>query len=201
MAGVLSAPDSVRAFVAIRLAPEVNEAVAAFQAGLRRLGGDIAWVKSDNFHLTLRFLGNRAGAQLIDAMIEGLRSIAAATAPLVVEARGAGAFPSLNRPRVIWIGLKDDDRELLRVADAVEALSVKCGLEPEKRRFTPHLTIGRVRNPSRNPALRDALATAAERSFGTSTIGAVTLYRSHLSPHGATYEAIATLPFTKPAPG
>jgi RNA 2',3'-cyclic 3'-phosphodiesterase len=185
--------ETVRAFVAIQLSAEVNEAVATFQAGLRRLGGEISWTGPANFHLTLRFLGNRVAPGLVAAMIEGLRPIAATTSPFTVHARGAGAFPSLNRPRVIWIGLPDG--KLIEVARQVEALSVKCGLEPENRGFTPHLTIGRVRNPARNAALREALEAAADRDFGSSLIASIALYRSHLSPGGAKYEPLAALPF------
>jgi RNA 2',3'-cyclic 3'-phosphodiesterase len=185
--------DGVRAFIAIRLAPEVNEAVAHFQAGLRKLGHDISWTAPDNFHLTLRFLGNRVALDIVEKMIDGLRAIAAAIPPFVVNARGAGAFPSLNRPRVIWIGLADGT--LVEVAAKVEALSVKHGFEPQRRGFTPHLTIGRVRNPSRNAKMRDALAAAADHDFGSSRIASIALYRSQLSPHGARYEALATLPF------
>jgi len=185
--------ETVRAFVAIRLSPEVNEAVATFQAGLRRLGGEISWTAPTNFHLTLRFLGNRVAPEVVMAMIEGLRPIASAVPPFTIYARGAGAFPSLNRPRVIWIGLSDG--ELIEVAHQVEALSVRCGLEPENRGFTPHLTIGRVRNPSRNAMMREALEAAADRDFGSSLIASMTLYRSHLSPDGAKYEPLAVLPF------
>jgi RNA 2',3'-cyclic 3'-phosphodiesterase len=184
--------DGIRAFIAIRLAAEVNEAIADFQAGLRKLGGDISWTAPDNFHLTLRFLGNRVTLDVIDKMIDGLRDIAAQTPPFILDARGAGAFPSLNRPRVIWIGLAD--RRLVELAGRVEALSIARGFEPERRGFTPHLTIGRVRNPSRNPGMRDALSAAAERDFGASRVASMALYRSHLSPHGAKYEALATLP-------
>ena len=84
---------------------------------------------------------------------------------------------------------------LIEVARQVEALSVKCGLEPENRGFTPHLTIGRVRNPARNAALREALEAAADRDFGSSLIASIALYRSRLSPGGAKYEPLAALPF------
>lgn len=185
--------DRVRAFVAIRLSPEIDEAVAGFQAKLRKLGGEISWTNPASFHLTLRFLGNRVAPAEVEKMIDGLQPIAAATAPFMVNAHGAGAFPSLNRPRVIWIGLADG--QLGEVAAKVEALSVKCGFEPEARRFNPHLTIGRVRKPSRNPRMREALEAAADHHFGSCLITSMALYRSHLSPHGATYEALATLPF------
>jgi RNA 2',3'-cyclic 3'-phosphodiesterase len=185
--------DGVRAFVAVRLSPEVDEEVERFQSSLRRLGGQISWTRPASFHLTLRFLGNRVAPGLIEAMIEGLRPIAAATAPLTLAVRGSGAFPSLNRPRVIWVGLANE--AIVEVARQVEALSVRCGFEPEKRRFTSHLTIGRVRNPSRNPKMREALELAAERDFGICVIASMALYRSHLSPKGATYETLATLAF------
>jgi 2'-5' RNA ligase len=185
--------DGIRAFVAIRLAPEIDDAIARFQDKLRKLDGEVSWTRAAAFHLTLRFLGNRVTLQTIEQMRRGLRSITDATAPFIAQARGAGAFPSINRPRVIWIGLLDG--QLVRLAAEVEALSVKCGFEPERRPFTPHLTIGRVRNPMRNPRMRQALEAAANLDFGSCSIEFMTLYRSHLSPHGATYEALAMLPF------
>jgi 2'-5' RNA ligase len=185
--------DEIRAFVAVRLSPEIEDAVAQFQAKLRRLGGEVSWTRRAAFHLTLRFLGNRVPPPAVRQMSEGLRVIAAGIVPFTVQARGAGAFPSLNRVRVIWIGLAG--AELVPLAAQVEALAVDCGFEPERRAFTAHLTIGRVRNPSPNPRLRKALEEAADLDFGSCLIGQMTLYRSHLSPHGATYEALATLPF------
>jgi 2'-5' RNA ligase len=121
-----------------------------------------------------------------------LRPVASATAPMTVRARGAGAFPSLNRPRVIWVGLPD--QSLADAAAKVETVCVKCGLQPEKRRFMPHLTIGRVRAPARNPQMREALEAAADRDFGGSGVAAMTVYRSRLSPRGAVYEVLAELP-------
>jgi len=185
--------EGIRAFVAIRLSPEVDEAMAQFQSSLRKLGGDISWTNPAAFHLTLRFLGNRVSPAHVEKMIDGLRPIAATTAPFMLQARGAGAFPSLNRPRVIWVGLADG--ALAGVAGKVEALSVRCGFEPEKRRFNPHLTLGRVRNRSRNARLSEALEVAAGRDFGSCLITSMALYRSHLSPKGAQYEALATLAF------
>ncbi len=185
--------EEIRAFVALRLSPEIDEAIARFQNKLRKPGGEISWTKPAAFHLTLRFLGNRVPLEIIEQMGHGLRSIADATAPFIVQARGAGAFPSMNRPRVIWIGLVDG--QLVPLAAEVEALSIKCGFEPQRRPFTPHLTIGRVRNPTRNPRMRQELEAAADLDFGCCPIEFMTLYRSHLSPRGATYEALATLPF------
>src|SRR5690349_3768191 len=95
-----SMADEIRAFVAIRLSPEINEAVAQFQAKLRTLGGEISWTKPSAFHLTLRFFGNRVPMAKIEEIAKGLRVIAAEVAPFTAEAHGAGAFPSANRPRV-----------------------------------------------------------------------------------------------------
>lgn len=189
----MSMADEIRAFVAVRLAPEIDDAIARFQAKLRRLRGEISWTRPAAFHLTLRFLGNRVPPPLIEQISRGLRVIAAGTVPFTIQARGAGAFPSLNRVRVIWIGLAGP--ALLPLAAQVEALAVRCGFEPERRAFTPHLTIGRVRNPAPNPRLRKALEEAAELDFGSCRIRQMALYRSNLSPHGATYEALAALPF------
>jgi 2'-5' RNA ligase len=183
----------IRAFVAIRLSAEVDATVAGFQTTLRGLGREVSWTGSSAFHLTLRFLGNRVPPGQIEQIIDGLGPIARATAPFTLQVHGAGAFPSLNRPRVIWVGLADGP--IVDLAAKVEALSLRCGFEPEPRRFTPHLTIGRVRNPTRNPGLTQSLGAAAEQDFGSCRISSMALYRSHLSPRGAAYEALATLNF------
>lgn len=189
MSGEVSS-EGIRAFVAVKLGPEVESAVAAFQKRLRRLVQGVAWTNPDNFHLTLRFLGSNVPADPLRAIEEGLEAIAQSTRSFTVEVCGAGAFPSLGRPRVIWVGLQES--ELQALADKVEALAVAAGLPPEERPFSPHLTLGRVRVPVRSPALQKELEEAAGLSFGHSTIAEVTLFQSLLSPRGASYRALAS---------
>lgn len=185
-------PDKIRAFVAVRLAAQVESEIGAFVETLRRLNADISWVGRDRFHVTLRFLGDEFSAQAIPQLSDALARVAAAGAPFEVEARGAGAFPNLERPRVIWIALPSV--QLTQLGERVEAAAVDCGLERERRPYSPHLTIGRVRNSRGLSAVRSALLAAADRDFGSSRIETLTLYRSILGNGPATYTELARFP-------
>ena len=183
----------IRAFVAIRLGAETERALGGLIDELRAPGDGISWARRANLHLTLRFLGAAVDSVLIPALIQRLNAIAGETAPFGVAVRGIGAFPNLSRPRVIWAGLEGE--ELLALASRVESAAVESGFEPERRPYSPHLTIGRVRDLRRWAPLRPRLETAAQREFGCSTIEAMTLYESRLSSAGATYQEIARFPF------
>ena len=185
--------NKIRAFVAIRLSAETERALHGLIDELRVPGDGISWAPRANLHLTLRFLGAAVDSGLIPPLIERLNAIAGETAPFAVAARGIGAFPDLSRPRVIWAALEGE--ELLALASRVEKAAVESGFEAERRPYSPHLTIGRVRDLRRWARLRPQLETAAEREFGRSTIEAMTLYESRLSSAGATYLELARFGF------
>ncbi len=185
--------NKIRAFVAIRLGAETERALHDLIDELRAHGDGISWARRANLHLTLRFLGAAVDSGLIPPLIERLNTTAEETAPFAVAARGIGAFPNLSRPRVIWAGLEGE--ELLALASRVEKAAVESGFEAERRPYSPHLTIGRVRDLRRWTPLRQRLETAAEREFGCSTIEAMTLYESRLSSEGAIYREIARFGF------
>ena len=137
-------PETVRAFVAVSVDDAVENAVAALVDELRagRNDGGIRWVRRGNLHLTLKFLGPAVPAGKLEPLKPMLERIAAETAPFELSVRGVGGFPSLERPRVIWVGLEGEG--LGQLARRVEEAAVRCGFEAEKRAFTGHLTIGRV---------------------------------------------------------
>jgi 2'-5' RNA ligase len=146
--------------------------------------------------LTLRFLGNAIDAKRIAALHEKLNEIAAQTAPFVIDTRGTGAFPNLGRPRVIWAGLAGN--ELVRLAARVEDAAVDASFTRERRPYSPHLTIGRVRDLRGWSAARRAIESAAGREFGSSTCESMILYRSVLGPETSTYHELARFGFSRP---
>ncbi len=183
----------IRAFVAVRLGAETEHALDGLIDELRAPGDGISWARRANLHLTLRFLGAAVDSSLIPPLIDKLDAIARARAPFAVAARGIGAFPNLAHPRVIWAGLEGE--ELLALASCVETAAVESGFEAERRPYSPHLTIGRVRDLRGWALLRPQLETTASRDFGRSTIEAMTLYESRLSSAGATYRELARFEF------
>lgn len=189
MEGAAPFPDRVRAFVALRMSAEVEDALAEFVETLRASSSGVRWVRRANLHLTLRFLGDRVAAEQLEQVHQALKEIAARTAPFVIGVRGTGTFPNSERPQVVWVGLASS--ELVDLAGRVEAAAVRCGLAPERRPFSPHLTIGRVRHRHGWAAVRGALNDAATRDFGATRADSIVLYRSVLGPETSTYSELA----------
>ena len=186
----------VRAFVAVRMNEQVEDSVAKTIDELRRPDDGVRWVPRANLHITLKFLGAAVDSHRLQQLTAGLRQLATRTAPFEVAAAGIGAFPNLEHPRAIWVGLHNvESGALAALAARLETVAAEYGFEREKRRWSGHLTIGRVRGESIKDETRDALNGLRDRNFGVSKIESITLYRSHLGPNAATYEALATFLF------
>lgn len=170
-----------------RLAAEVDS--------LRRVACDVAWVSADNLHVTLKFLGQVAVAS-VSGIEAALAVAAAAQAPFTVGLRGLGAFPTPGRPRVLWAGAADGAPAAVRLAGAVDEALAGVGCARESRAFTPHVTLGRVREPRRPAALAAALAAGEHRDFGRIAVERLSLMQSRLSPSGARYTELRALTLT-----
>jgi 2'-5' RNA ligase len=186
----------VRAFVAVRMSEQVEQSVATAIDELRRPHDGVRWVPRPNLHITLKFLGPSVDSHRLQSLTAGLHQLATKTEPFAVAAAGLGAFPALEHPRAIWVGLHSVEAgALAALAARLETVAAEHGFEREKRRFTGHLTIGRVGDLPVATRTREALHAMRERQFGVSAIESLTLYRSHLDTAGASYEALATFLF------
>jgi RNA 2',3'-cyclic 3'-phosphodiesterase len=186
----------VRAFIALRMNEQVEDAVAKAIDELRRSHDSVRWVPRANLHITLKFLGPAVDLRRLQRLTSGLQQLAAKTAPFEIAARGIGAFPDLRHPKAIWVGLHSvESGALSALAARLEAVASDYGFEREKRRWSGHLTIGRVDERRIPRETRDALEALHNREFGVSRIESLTLYRSHLSDAPARYEALATFLF------
>lgn len=185
-------PDGVRAFLAIRMAPEVEQAVIDFIASMQASGKShrdgVRWIGRSNLHVTLRFLGDRIAGAALDRLDDALGEIATATPAFTIDVRGIGVFPNPARPRLIWVGLESPN--LRTLAAQVEGAAVAAGLSPEERGFTPHLTIGRIRDLTGLNELRRAIEAARNRDFGRTHVKSLILYRSILGGNAPTYEEL-----------
>jgi 2'-5' RNA ligase len=188
-----SLPAQVRAFIAVRMSEEVESALAEFIEAQRLAGDGIQWVRHADLHVTLKFLGPAVESGKLAPLAEMLERVARATAPFTVVARGIGGFPDLMRPRVIWAGLESEALAVL--AREVELAAERCGFERERRGWSGHLTIGRVRNLRTARAALRALEREREHAFGVAQVSAMALIRSHLAPAGSTYEPLASFAF------
>jgi 2'-5' RNA ligase len=182
---------TIRAFIAILLDDRVRETVGGVIERLRPLCSAVAWVPARNLHITLQFLGEQSEERLAEAEA-ALAEAAVADGPMDLTFHGIGAFPGLERPRILWIGLAHGALETRRLqARVAEALAAR-GFPREERPWHPHLTVGRVHDERRwrreaGPPLHRALAEAATTTFGTLRVTEVALMQSDLSPTGARY--------------
>jgi RNA 2',3'-cyclic 3'-phosphodiesterase len=190
---VTHATETLRAFVAVRLTADMRARLGEETARLRALHPGVAWVAPENLHLTLKFLG-RVQAPTLERLVMALERAVADHAPFPLDCVGLGAFPTTLRPRVIWAGVTDGARQTARLAGAVEQALAPLGFTPGARPFSAHVTLGRLRAPQKTPALARALEDGQGRAFGRMQVTAIALVRSDLSPRGARYTDVATVP-------
>jgi 2'-5' RNA ligase len=197
----------MRLFVAIELPDGARARLADLAQRLAPVTESVGWVAPEAYHLTLKFLGEVADEARKEVEAACAAAAAAVKGPFEVRLCGAGAYPSLRRPRVIWAGV-DAPEALARLAAAVEEELEPLGFPREKRPWTAHVTLGRVRAPHarRRPrpgrkappddgaALGAAIAALAEFDGGTVPVREVSLMRSELRRTGAIYTPIGRYP-------
>jgi RNA 2',3'-cyclic 3'-phosphodiesterase len=171
----------VRTFVALELSKDIRDQLASAQDTIRGCKARLTFVDPENIHITLKFLGEVDEKRLQNVM-NALRSIT--FSPFTVKA-GAVTVNSPKNPRTVWCAIDDSgkgDQILSRIESALGPL----GFESEKRRFTPHATLARVK--SSDPSLLSALNNLKTETYGSCTISGLTLKKSLLLPHGPVYE-------------
>jgi 2'-5' RNA ligase len=181
---------AVRAFFAWALPEGARAEVAAQARALRARpnGEGVRWVRSEGYHVTLRFLGNVA-VDRVPELVSAVEGALSGAKSFLVTLGAPRAFPSERRPRVVVLPL-EPEAELAALAERIEGAVVACGLPPEKRRFRGHLTLGRVRG-RRLPEL----AVPAVRTSALAVCDVV-LFQSDLGRDGARYTPLARLPLT-----
>lgn len=181
-----------RLFIACHLSESALKAIQAVQNQLKSLAG-VRWTKPSQFHLTLQFLGDTPSAK-IDPLIATLHTALSETPAFSLAVEGLGVFPTLKRPRVIWLGFGEGTQALTQLQRKVVQATAEHGFEAEKRRYSPHLTLGRV-NQGVSAAERAEIGRHIEAlnigHVATSPVETVSLIRSQLKPSGAVYTTLA----------
>ena len=185
----------LRCFLAIELPAPLQDAIHASTEQARRgLGSDLVrWVASHNVHLTLKFLGDTAppGIHLIEA---ALNAEAPQYKAFDVLIRGFGAFPSDRKPRVLWVGMSAPPA-LTSLQRELDVATARLGYDSEEREFSPHLTVGRVRqniNAAGLQRIRDVLEQTSVGELGSLRVDAVHLFKSELEATGSVYTKLCT---------
>jgi 2'-5' RNA ligase len=182
-------PPTIRTFIALELPPSVISLLEKVQEDLKSMRLRAKWVRPENIHLTLKFLGNinpvdtdKIGAAMTDAVDD--------FAPLNLVAGGVGVFPGIKRPRVIWLGLGGQIQLLIAMQRVLEDNLAALGFKKEKRPFKGHLTLGRFRqtvNPNTIHQIMRQYANGYSKEF---TARRIILFKSDLKPTGAVYSQL-----------
>lgn len=181
----------MRAFVAIELSEELRRSLAAVSRELGALPADVKWVSHDSFHITLQFLGE-VSPQLLPQLFAAIEDSASMAGPFTLTVGGIGTFPAGHRPRVIWAGGRAP-HILYTMQQRLAGNLSRLGFVPDHR-FSPHVTLGRVRSPRNLALLLEALPRYAGHVFGQQQVETIALMESHLTPAGAIYTRVQAFP-------
>ncbi|HBE73279.1 MAG TPA: RNA 2',3'-cyclic phosphodiesterase [candidate division Zixibacteria bacterium] len=180
----------LRCFVALEVPADIQEILGRASARLAGSGADVGWVKPENIHLTLKFLGEIPQGRALQVGMAVSR-LKGRIGPVPAALGGLGAFPVLHKPRVVWAGLSQGTEECGRVFAAVEGELADMGFQREEREFSPHLTLGRVRSDRNVGELVKLIGETGLEPVEFS-LKALTLMKSSLTPQGSVYEPMNT---------
>lgn len=183
----------IRAFLAIDLPASLRPVLSRAQEELKKSGADVKWVPVGNIHITLKFFGNITDLQVAN-ISEAVAATAAGQKPFSLMVTDAGAFPSPKSPRVVWLGIGGDLEVLRDFHRRLETSFAALGFPPEDRPFAPHLTLGRVKSPAGRVALTQCLVNLPPPEAAPFQVSEIVLFRSNLSPKGATYLPLKVIP-------
>lgn len=186
-------PGMLRAFVAVEMPEPIRAALQEIQSGLKQFKIRARWVRPENIHLTLKFLGNIPAGH-VPSIGRALSESVRARGPFGLPAVGMGVFPGLQRPRVIWVGLSDRSQALVRLQQDIDARLAALGFPREEKRFQGHVTIGRFADRGSPGPVAEALKQFGAQGVGTLEVREVVLFRSDLRPEGPVYTALARAP-------
>jgi len=180
--------ETVRSFIAFDIDNElVVRRLSEIQGMLVNTGANLKLVKPQNIHVTMRFLGNIT-LHMVDLIHEEMKQVS--FTPFDIELKGLGAFPSLRYARVVWTGIRKGADELVNVFNQLEPRLRKLGFKPDRKGFSPHLTIARVRTGRHKAELVKCVEELADYEFGVIKADCLRLKKSVLTPKGPIYTTL-----------
>jgi 2'-5' RNA ligase len=186
----------IRSFLAFEMPVKIREIVSRTLKEIKKLPLDVRWVGADNIHITVVFMGNISQDDLMPIR-KAVSKICKRYGPFNVTLTGSGIFGSLRNPRVFWMGLDGDLTRMSYFRNSLQKNLTPFGIKEEKRRFKPHLTLGRFRKgPGSNVNMYELLSEYQNITSPTCTVEELILFRSELRPGGAIYSKLEAWPLT-----
>jgi len=184
----------LRTFLALDIGKTIRDRLITLQETLGRAAADVKWVEPENLHVTLLFLGEVDDRELPAICRAAQEAVADLPAfPLSIE--GAGCFPNPRRPRVLWVGVGQGLQEVVAIHDAMEGKLLELGCyRREERKFTPHITLGRVKQDDSGEDLSMALQRKADWEGGSIDVREVLVMSSELTSQGPIYTVLSRAP-------
>jgi RNA 2',3'-cyclic 3'-phosphodiesterase len=186
----------VRLFIAIAIPEQIRASFASLLKEFRAIAPQAKWVRAENLHVTLKFLGETESAKL--AAFENALSAVRSSEPVNLEFRNLGFFPNEKRAHVFWTGMETSANLKTLVSD-IDQAAHRLGFPLEERPFTPHLTLARFSLPGVPPKLLQAAKEKSSQPFGSLRTGEFHLIESKLKPAGAEYTTVQTFHFATEA--
>jgi len=182
----------MRTFVAIELKPDVKKNLSEFMKKLDSHNPNIRWIKDQGMHLTLKFIG-----EITENKAKNIRSVLNELELkhelFQMTLVGTGTFPPRSRhPRILWVGI-EENRQLISLQSEIESLLERMSISREKRRFFPHLTLGRVKSNHNITQVLEELSDNKDTEFGSQEVEEITFFRSTLKPTGAEYNTLSKI--------
>ncbi|MDO9565274.1 MAG: RNA 2',3'-cyclic phosphodiesterase [Candidatus Desulfaltia sp.] len=190
-------PDIIRTFIGFELPEKIRSFIGSIQENLKSNQLDAQWVQTKNIHLTLKFLGNinKDDSQKVG---EAIFKSAADHAPISLTAKGIGAFPGINRPSVLWVGIKGQIDMLIQLQRSLDDQLEKIGFSRENRPFKGHLTLARVKKQLDQAKLIDAIKKYKELESEPFIADNIVLFKSDLKSTGAIYTKLVSVSLKNP---
>ena len=186
--------ETIRAFIAVKLSPEIRDSLKDLQTQLRHRDLDVKWVEPENIHLTMKFLGD-IRADKIEEIKGALAEAVSGCGRFDISLAGTGVFPDRKRPRVIWAGIRDGSETLVKLAGRIEECMEICGFQRDDRGFTAHITIARVKEMHFPQQFFETAEKLKDREFGRMTVKKISLIKSTLTQKGPIYDTICKTEF------
>lgn len=181
----------IRTFVAVLIAEDLKANIAKVQEQVKKLAPDVKWVTPENFHVTIKFLGNvreDALSQVFSAVNEAAEKLA----PFEMSFSGLGVFPNAAKARVVWVGIDQGCDELRRLADVVDKNLARLGYPKEDRAFKAHVTIGRVKEGKRLPGdVARSFEEIDAGDLGSQRVESIAVMQSELLREGPVYSPMS----------